>query len=111
MKRYTILLTALVLTAALFTGCGCTNQNMDTTSAPTVLPTNEEVWTNAPTVAPTTRATTEATMPTTGDTTESGMNGHGNGALEDAAGATGSSTEATENAAAGRARRMIPGVK
>lgn len=107
MKQYTALLAALVLTATLFTGCGCTNQNMDTTSAPTVLPTNEEVWTNETTTAPTTRATTEATMPSTSDTTESGMDS-GNGALEDT---TGSSPETTENAAASRARRMIPGRK
>lgn len=106
MKQYASVLTALVLTASLFTGCGCTNQNMDTTSAPTVLPTNEEVWTNETTTAPTTRATTEATMPSSGDTTESGM-GNGNGALEDT---TGGSTEATEDAAASRARRMIPGM-
>lgn len=107
MKHYALLLTALVLTASLFTGCGCTNQNMDTTTAPTVLPTNEEVWTNETTTAPTTRATTEATMPTVTQSTEFGS-GDGNGALEDT---TGGSTETTENAAASRARRMIPGSK
>ena len=56
MKILLSMILVLVLTASLFVGCGCTNQKMDNTSAPTVLPTNEEIWTTE-----TTRATTEAT--------------------------------------------------
>ena len=59
MKKYGILITVLVLTAALFTGCGCRNSKpMDTMpQAPSTTPA-----TSAPT-----RATTEATSaPTTG---------------------------------------------
>ena len=105
MKKFVILALCLVLTAAMTVGCGCTNRKMDETSAPTVLPTNEEVW---DTTAPTTRATTEATtIPTvtaddgsaTGETAD-----RGNGPLED-------TTGATEGAAEGRARSMIPGPK
>lgn len=109
MKKYSILVLSLVLTAALLVGCGCTNQNMDNTSAPTVLPTNEEVW---DTTAPTTRATTEATtMPTTTHTTPNETNDgnatidRGNGALEDTA------TNNTEGAVEGRARGVMPNTK
>ena len=42
MKTFLTLALTLVLTASLFVGCGCTNRNIDNTSAPTVLPTNEE---------------------------------------------------------------------
>ena len=69
MKTFLTLAMTMVLTAACLVGCGCTNQNMDNTSAPTVLPTNEEIWNSS---EATTRATTETTMPTeTGATTES----------------------------------------
>jgi len=44
MKTFVTLALALVLTASCLVGCGCTNQNMDITTAPTVLPTNEEIW-------------------------------------------------------------------
>lgn len=104
MKKYVSLALCLVLTAALFVGCGCTNRNMDETSAPTVLPTNEEVW---DTTEPTTRATTQ---PTTAPTTDSmpnetdGTIDRGNGALEDTTGATDGTVE-------GRARRIMPNTK
>ncbi len=74
MKPFATLALALVLTASLLVGCGCTNQNMDDTSAPTVLPTNEEIWesTEATTRYTTEAATTETTDATTmTDTTES----------------------------------------
>ena len=74
MKTFLSLALTLVLTATCLVGCGCTNQNMDNTSAPTVLPTNEEIWDNTES---TTRHTTEATTMTettgttsTTDTTE-----------------------------------------
>ena len=61
MKPFVSLALTLVLTASMLVGCGCTNQNMDTTSAPTVLPTNEEIWNSTES---TTRSTTEATTMT-----------------------------------------------
>ena len=57
MKTFVTLALTLVLTAATLVGCGCTNRNSNNTSAPTVLPTNEELWN---TTESTTRATTEA---------------------------------------------------
>ena len=69
MKSILSLALTLVLTAATLVGCGCTNQNMDNTSAPTVLPTNEEIWNST---EGTTRTTTEAT---TGMETTNGTNG------------------------------------
>jgi cytoskeletal protein RodZ len=70
MKTFVALVLTLVLTAATLVGCGCTNQNMDNTSAPTVLPTNEEIWNSTES---TTRSTTESTRmtETTEATTES----------------------------------------
>ena len=62
MKTLLMLTLTLVLTASLLMGCGCTNQKMDSTTAPTVLPTNEEIWNST---EATTRNTTEAaTNPT-----------------------------------------------
>ena len=67
MKPFATLALALVLTASLLVGCGCTNQNMDDPSAPTVLPTNEEIWESTES---TTHFTTDATTmtETTGET-------------------------------------------
>lgn len=61
MKTFISLALTLVLSTSLLVGCGCTNQNMDTTSAPTVLPTNEEIWDSTEN---TTRHTTETTTMT-----------------------------------------------
>lgn len=104
MKKYSIFVLVIVLTAALFTGCGCTNRNMDNTSAPTTLPTTEMTL-------PTTEATTmPAAEPSTGMTsapTENDAAGstnetvdNGNGPLED--------TDTTEGTAEGRARQTTP---
>ena len=78
MKTFASLTLIIVLTASLLVGCGCTNQNMDNTSAPTILPTNEEIWNSTES---TTRNTTEATTmtettnpSTTADTTEETRN-------------------------------------
>lgn len=114
MKKYAYLTLALVLTAALLVGCGCTNRNVEDTSAPTVLPTNEEIWDNT---EATTRATTEATTPTTMDIIpgepDTTMD-RGNGPLEDdTTNATTGSTESTDGtgAAEGRARSAMPGMR
>ena len=66
MKRYSILFAAFVLTACLFTGCGCTRQGagMDTKPATemTILPTNipETTAPVMPSTEPMTMAPTEA---------------------------------------------------
>lgn len=57
MKKYLSAVCALALSAAMFTGCGCTNSKKP---EPTMKPTTEM------TIAPTTHATTvPATVPTT----------------------------------------------
>lgn len=108
MKKYAIFALTFVLTVTLFVGCGCTNQNMDNTSAPTVLPTNEEIWN---TTEAATRATTESTMATRpSETTE-----QGNGPLEDSAGVTGNTnnteTDNESNTAQGRVRSAMPNMQ
>lgn len=103
MKKYTCLALALVLTTGLLVGCGCTNQKMDNTSAPTVLPTNEEIWNST---EATTRSTTEAT---THSTEPSSTIDRGNGPLEDdMTGSTGS-TETTEGGTQSRSRSGMTG--
>ena len=120
MKTFVALALTLVLTAATLVGCGCTNQNMDNTSAPTVLPTNEEIWnstesttrstTESTRMTETTEATTE-TSDTTGSTNETEIQNHVN-AQQDL------NEKIRENQNAGRAsdgnsetgnRRMVPG--
>lgn len=91
MKKYTILALSLVLTAALFAGCGCTNRNMDSTSAPTLLPTTEATRaTTEATTEMTTVPTTDTTMPSTHETID-----NGNGPLEDTNATGGTDTEGT----------------
>lgn len=97
MKKFSILALALVLTAAVFTGCRNRNTPANTTPSTTV--------------APTTHATTEPTRATTHATTEPHVTGtepsthetidNGNGPLENG------ETEGT-GAAEGRARQHIP---
>lgn len=105
MKRLSTLAMAFVLTAALFTGCGCRNSRPAYTD-PTVLPTPERA-TTAATTAPTTHATepnTHTTEPHTNATTE-----HGNGPLNTEAthAGTGATENGTENA--GRSRHIPVG--
>ena len=98
MKKCITFASALVLTAALFTGCGCTSQDAKYTTVPTTMPT---VMTTTPTTE-TTRATTESTVPTAD---------RGNGPLEDSTANTTGSTEATENTPENRARQMNPSAR
>lgn len=104
MKRYSILILVLVLTASTLVGCGCTNGDKNTMPAPTVLPTNEEVQpTTRETTRPTTEATTEpASLPT--DTTET--IDRGNGGLDSTMESTGETGAARSipggNGSAGR---------
>ena len=104
MKKYGIFTLVLVLTAALMAGCGCTNQNMTPSSAPTVLPTNEENWASAQTTTPSSAPTTASTPSESGaaGTSEATID-HGNGPLED------NTTTATENTVEGRVRQGAGG--
>ena len=97
MKSFATLFTSLVLTAAMLTGCGCTNRNVDKTTPTTLIPTTEM------TTAPTPQATTHPTE-TFGSTDET-IN-HGNGPLvEDGTAGTDNTTEPT---AQNRAREGMP---
>ena len=99
MKKLWTLALTLVLTAALFTGCGCTNSNKGNATTPTSLPTTMPTM---PSTAPSTVPTTQATVPTTEETSPSG-----NGMLEDETGTAPDATEST-SVAEGRARRAVP---
>ena len=78
MKKYSVLLTVLVLTASLFTGCGCTRQGagMDTkpSTEMTILPTNipETTAPVMPSTEPMTTAPTEMPSETGTMSTEDG---------------------------------------
>lgn len=102
MKKYSILVLALVLTAALFTGCGCRNNQVSpTTTRPTTVPTTQATEATRATTEATTHATTE---PITG--TDATIE-NGNGPLPtDATGET-----HTGAAGEGRARHMPPAAK
>ena len=76
MKKYSMLVLALVLTVALLTGCGCRNsQPMNT--VPTTVPTTEAT---RPTTQPTTAPTTQPTLETETTTTDPSVD-NGNGPL------------------------------
>jgi len=98
MKKYTILFLVLVLTAAIFTACGCRNtQPMNTT--PTTMP--------VPTMMPTTEATQESSRATTPTTRETIEDGNGPLPTNATAGADGDTSSATETSGLeGAARRM-----
>lgn len=90
MKQAGIILTVLVLTLSVLTGCGCRNSKPAQTSEPTTLPT----MTTAPTTQATTEPSTMATEPSVDATIEDG-----NGPIST------DSTEETQNANT----RSIPG--
>ena len=102
MKTLAAIALAFVLTASLLVGCGCTNRNGGNSSAPTVLPTNEEIWT---TTEETTRYTTHATTAPTQEVTRETID-NGNGGLDDTLMTTDPST--ADESLEGRARRMAP---
>ena len=105
MKRISILVLSLVLTAALFAGCGCTNTNGNASTPTGMTEPMPTVATAQPTTRPTTAPTVPATRPDTG-----------NGPLEDsttasdAIGGTGTSEETQDNGATARNRdrSMVP---
>lgn len=98
MKKYLMFVLTLVLTAALFTACGCTSQDAKYTTAPATMPT---VMTTAPTTEAT-RPSSEATAPTAD---------RGNGPLENTTTNTTAATEPTDNAMESRTRQMQPSVR
>lgn len=102
MKRILTIALTLVLTAAMFTGCGCTNTGKGEASTPTSLPTTMPTM---PSTQPSTAPTTQATIPTMEETTPTG-----NGAMEDETTGVTGSTDATESTsvAEGRARGVMP---
>lgn len=97
MKSFASLFMSFVLTAAMLTGCGCTNQNKGATTPTTMLPTTQ--MTTEPTTMPT-QASSETDAATQG--TDETMN-HGNGPLEES---TGASETTTETTAQNRSRNM-----
>ena len=97
MKSFASLFTSFVLTAAMLTGCGCTNQNSGMTTPTTMLPTTE--MTTAPSTAPT-QASSE---PNAAQGTDETIN-HGNGPLVEES--TGASESTTETTAQSRSRNM-----
>ena len=95
MKAFASLFMSLVISAAMLTGCGCTNRNGAVTTPTTLLPTIEE------TTVATSRPTQMTTAPTQTDETVN----HGNGPLvEESTGATGASEETTLPGANGRTK-------
>ena len=63
MKKYATFVLVLVLTAALFTGCGCTNQDPSrNTTVPTAATTETTRATTAPTTMPRVEPSTNATI-------------------------------------------------
>ena len=79
MKKFAILLTVLVLTISMFTGCGCTRRGAETDTMPstemTILPTNipETTAPIMPSTQPMTEPLTEPTDNTDTMSTEDGI--------------------------------------
>ena len=97
MKSFASLFMSFVLTAAMLTGCGCTNRNAGMTTPTTMLPTTE--MTTTPTTAPTQASTESATTQGTDETIN-----HGNGPLVEES--TGASESTSETTAQNRSRNM-----
>lgn len=96
MKRSLIIILALVLTMAVFTGCR--RKTAEPTTAPTTMPTTAATTapttasTTAPTTRPTTAPTTQPTMPSENETIEGGID----------------DTQGNNGEDSGKARRMMP---
>lgn len=81
MKKFTVLLTVLVLTVSMFTGCGCTRRGAQVETTPptemTILPTNipETTAPILPSTEPDTEPVTEPTENMDTMTTEDGITG------------------------------------
>ena len=92
MKRSLIIILALVLTMAVFTGCR--RKTAEPTTTPTTMPTTAATTapTTAPTTRPTTAPTTQPTMPSENETIEGGID----------------DTQGNNSEDSGKARRMMP---
>ena len=101
MKKYTVLFLVLVLSAVIFTGCGCRNSQPMNTTAPTTMPTT------APTTMPTT-APTDATVKTAPTVDETIEDGNGPLPTNATAGADGDTSTATEDTGMGNNARRMP---
>ena len=101
MKKYTMLFTALVLTATLFTGCGCRNSQPMNTTVPTTAMTTPTTQRTEP--------TTQATTPTTRETIEDGNGPLPTNATAGADGDTSNATETTEGL--NKSRRTTQGME
>ncbi len=88
MKTLASLFASFVLTAAMLTGCGCTNRNAGMTTPTTMLPTTEM------TTVPTTVPTQPSSEPSGTNGTDETLN-HGNGPLEESTIPSESTTETT----------------
>lgn len=97
MKTLASLFASFVLTAAMLTGCGCTNRNAGMTTPTTMLPTTEM------TTVPTTVPTQPSTEPSGTNGTDETLN-HGNGPLVEES--TGPSESTAETNAQNRSRNM-----
>lgn len=81
MKKFTVLLTVLVLTVSMFTGCGCTRRGAQVETMPptemTILPTNipETTAPILPSTEPDTEPVTEPSENMDTMTTEDGITG------------------------------------
>lgn len=96
MKTLASLFASFVLTAAMLTGCGCTNRNAGMTTPTTMAPTTE--MTTVPTTAP----TEGSTEPSAANGTDETIN-HGNGPLEESTIPSESTSEPTNG---NRSRNM-----
>ena len=103
MKKISILALALILAAAMLTGCGCRNSNPANTT-PTAMPTRP---TPAATTAPTTAPTTQPTHPSSAPTIEDGNGPLPTDMTNATAGADGNTNDTTGGAA--RSGRMPMG--
>ena len=97
MKTLASLFASFVLTAAMLTGCGCTNRNTGMTTPTTMLPTTE--MTTVPTTVPTQPSTESSATNGTDETLN-----HGNGPLVEES--TGPSESTTETNAQNGSRNM-----
>lgn len=100
MKKYTVLFMILVLTAAVFTGCGCRNSQPLNTTVPTTMPTT------APTTAPTYE--TEPVVKPAPPTDATIEDGNGPLPTNATAGADGDTSTATEDTGMGSNARSMP---
>ena len=97
MKKTFAIITVMVLTVSLFTGCGCRNSAPAVTTEPTLMPTTMPAtqMTTEPTTIPTTESTINATIedgngPISTDSTENTVTSDARSRTNDISGTIGS---------------------